>query len=55
LVFVNFLGDKEMGGPTTPQTWEAAYQVAFHVMGLRRDHALSAFVVHVYPDVSSQN
>jgi hypothetical protein len=52
LVYVNFLGDKEMGGPTTPETWEAAYQVAFHVMGLRKDHLLSRFMVHTYPSVS---
>jgi hypothetical protein len=52
LVFVNFLDDKEMAGPTTPEAWEAAYQVAFHVMGLRRNHPLSRFMVHVYPAVS---
>lgn len=52
LVFVNFLGDKEMEGPTTPEAWEAAYQVAFHVMGLRKDHLLAAFIVHTYPTVS---
>ena len=51
LVFVNFLGDKEMGGPTTPEAWEAAYQVAFHVMGLRKDHPLAPFMVHAYPVV----
>jgi hypothetical protein len=51
LVFVNFLGDKDKGGPTTPEAWEAAYEVAFHVMGLRKDHPLSQFIVHVYPNV----
>lgn len=51
LVFVNFLGDKEMGGPTTPEAWETAYQVVFHVMGLRKDHRFARFIVHVYPDV----
>ena len=53
LVFVNFLGDAEMSGPTTPEVWEAAYQVAFHVMGPRRDHPLSPFMIHVYPNVSN--
>jgi hypothetical protein len=53
LIFVNFLGDTEMVGPTTPEVWEAAYQVALHVMGLRRDHPLSRFMIHVYPDVSN--
>jgi len=52
LVFVNFLGDKDMGGPTTPEAWEAAYQVPFHVIGLRKDHLMSRFIIHVYPRVS---
>lgn len=49
LVFVNFLGDREMGGPTTPEEWAAAYQVALHVMGLEKDHAFAPRVIHVYP------
>jgi hypothetical protein len=55
LVLVNFLNDSEMGGPNTPETWEAAYQVAMHVMGLRQDHRLSPYVIHVYPDVSEHD
>jgi hypothetical protein len=51
LVFVNFLGDTEMRGPTTKEAWEAAYQIAFHVMGLPRNHPLSPFMIHVYPAV----
>jgi hypothetical protein len=50
-VLVHFLNDHEMGGPTRPETWEAAYQVAFHVLGLSRRHPLSPYVLHVYPDV----
>ena len=53
LVLVNFLGDAEMGGPTTRDAWEAAYEVAFHVMGLPKRHALSPFIIHVYPSVSA--
>ena len=55
LVFVNFLGDREMGGPTTIEAWEAAYEVAFHVMGLPRSNPLSPFVIHVYPIVSGEH
>jgi hypothetical protein len=51
LVLVNFLGDKELHGPTTKEAWEAAYQVAFHVMGLRKDHLHSRFMMHIYPPV----
>lgn len=53
LVFVNFLNDDEMGGPVHQEAWEAAYQVAFHAMGLRRRHSLSPFVIEVFPDVSA--
>jgi hypothetical protein len=52
LVLVNFVGDDEMRGPATSETWEAAYEVAFHAMGLRKRHALSPFIIHVYPSIS---
>ena len=52
LVLVNFLNDSDMSGPTTIEAWQAAYDVALHVMGLGRRHALSAYMVDVYPDVS---
>lgn len=51
LVLVNFLNDAEMEGPTTPETWEAAYQVAYHVMGLGERHGLSKFVIETFPEV----
>ncbi|QNN64634.1 hypothetical protein H9L12_10115 [Sphingomonas rhizophila] len=53
LVLVNFLNDREMGGPSTPEAWEAAYQVAFHVLGLSKRHPLSRYIVDVYPDVAT--
>ena len=52
LVLVNFVGDGEMGGPATPEAWHAAYQVAFHVMGLSKRHRLAQYVVEIFPDVS---
>jgi hypothetical protein len=52
LVLVNFLNDAEMDGPKTPETWEAAYEVAFHVMGLPRRHKLSRYIIEIYPDVA---
>lgn len=51
LVLVNFLDDREMAGPKTTEAWDAAYAVAFHVMGLPRKHPLSPFIIHVYPRV----
>jgi hypothetical protein len=54
LIFVNFVGDELMGGPSTSEAWEKAYQVAFHVMGLRHDNTMSRFMIHVYPEVGQE-
>lgn len=47
LALVNFTGDVEMNGPASGEAWEAAYEVAFHVMGLPRRHALSPYLIHL--------
>lgn len=52
LVLVGFLGDNEMNGPESAREWEAAYEVAMHVMGLGARHSLSRYVIHVHPDVT---
>ena len=51
LVLVNFVGDEEMRGPSSEEAWRCAYEVAWHVMGLPRRHALSRNIVEVFPDV----
>lgn len=51
LVLVNFINDQDMQGPSTQEAWEAAYQVAFHVMGLPKRNAMSPYILHVFPDV----
>ena len=51
LVLVNFLNDDEMDGPVSPREWDAAYQVALHVLGLKRNHALARYLVHLHSDV----
>lgn len=53
LVLVNFLNDTDMKGPTTQEAWEAAYEVALHVMGLGKVHALSKYTIHVFPDLAN--
>jgi hypothetical protein len=53
LVLVNFLNDREMGGPTTSEAWRAAYDVAFHVMGLGKRHALTPYIIEVFPVVAA--
>lgn len=54
LVLVNFLNDAEMEGPKSPEVWHAAYQVAFHVMGLGKRHSLARYIIEVFPDVRPQ-
>ena len=54
LVVVNFLNDPEMKGPSSLEAWEAAYEVAFHVMGLQKRHPLAPYIFEVYPDVGGR-
>lgn len=54
LVLVNFLNDAEMKGPATTEAWHAAYEVAYHVMGLGRRHSLSRYIIEVFPDVQAK-
>jgi hypothetical protein len=49
LVLVSFIEDAEMKGPSTQKEWEAAYQVVWHVLGIEDRHALSKYIIHVYP------
>ncbi len=52
LVLVNFIGDADMKGPRTAAEWQAAYQVAYHVMGIDMRASQMKNVLHVYPDMS---
>jgi hypothetical protein len=52
LILVNFIGDNEMRGPSSPQEWEAAYKIVWHVLGIEARNPLSKYVVHVFPSVS---
>ena len=54
LVMVNFLNDADMGGPSSAREWHAAYQVAYHVMGLGRRHKLTPYIIEVFPDLENQ-
>ncbi|MGV8841082.1 MAG: hypothetical protein ACWA6X_12355 [Bauldia sp.] len=63
LVFVNFIGDDDMGGPAGAAEWEGAFRTAEYAFGLppsKSDvsdldhpgsHALSPFIRHVHIDV----
>ena len=54
LVLVNFLNDPYKNGPAQRETWNAAYQVAFHAMGLDKRHKLSPYIIEVFPDVAGR-
>jgi hypothetical protein len=50
LVFVYFLNDIEMNGPTTFQEWEGALKLLKSYLGIGK-HRLQKFVIDVYVDV----
>lgn len=52
LVFLYFMGDREMDGPSTLGEWKSAIQVVKGVLGLREGHKLSKFVLDVFIDVA---
>lgn len=50
LVFVNFLNDSDMGGPSHKESWEAATEVVERYLGLGR-HRLRRWIHHFFVDV----
>ena len=51
LVFVYFVGDKEMYGPSTQEEWESAIQVVKGVLGMPHRHRLSRYVLDIFISV----
>ena len=51
LALVGFVGDGDMAGPASGETWDAAYLVASYALGLPERHALSKFIIKVHPQV----
>ncbi|MBF9034027.1 hypothetical protein HKCCE2091_07230 [Rhodobacterales bacterium HKCCE2091] len=51
LVFVSFLNDADMKGPERAETWNAAFAVADHALGLPAGHRLAKHIHHVHPDI----
>jgi hypothetical protein len=52
LVLVNFIGDRDVGGPASADAWETAYTVAAYALGLPERHPLSRYILHCHPDVA---
>ena len=53
LVLVNFVGDKDMSGPGTAEAWHAAYEVAWHVMGVPARAPIMKRIIHAEIDVAA--
>lgn len=53
MLFVYFVGDEEMAGPSTAEAWKTALSVVKHVMGLPKKSPLSRYIVEVFVDVAS--
>lgn len=51
LIFVYFLNDYEMSGPTTVEEWQAALNLLHAYLGLGR-HKLQKYTIEVFIDVS---
>jgi len=52
LVFVYFIGDKEVGGPGSVSEWKAALAVVKGVLGIGDRHRLSRYMADVFIDVA---
>ena len=52
LLFIYFVGDKEVDGPQTVGEWKAAIEVAERVLGLPTRHRLSDYVADIFVHVS---
>lgn len=52
LVFLNFIGASDVGGPTSREEWEGAIRVTEAYLGLGR-HKLSRYVHHAFVSVGS--
>ena len=51
LLFLNFINDTEMNGPSTESEWEGAIRLLESFLGIRQKHRLSEHVIHVFIDV----
>jgi len=51
LLFLYFINDTEMNGPSTQSEWEGAINLLKSVLGIRRQHRLFKYVLHAFIDV----
>ena len=51
LIFLYFLNDTVMNGPTTQAEWESAIQLQERHLGIRPQHKLSKYTIHAFVDI----
>ena len=52
LLFIYFVGDKDVDGPQTAGEWKAAIEVAERVLGLPARHRLSDYIAEIFVHVN---
>lgn len=53
LVLVHFVGDEEMGGPSSREEWENTIAMTHEKLGLPIGHSLASYLIDVFIDVRS--
>ena len=53
LIFLGFLNDQEINGPTSKEEWQGAIKLLETYLGLPSKHKLSDYILHIYIDVLS--
>ena len=51
LLFLYFINDEKMGGPSTQLEWEGAIHLLESFLRIRRPHRLAQYVLHAFIDV----
>jgi hypothetical protein len=51
LIFVYFIGDASVNGPTTKGQWETAIQKAHNKLGIPEQHPLKEFILDLFIDI----
>ena len=51
LLFIYFIGDRDVDGPQTTEEWKAAIEEAERALGLPTRHRLSDYVVDIFVHV----
>lgn len=51
LIFIYFIGDESVNGPTSQEQWEAAIEKKHKVLGIPNQHPLKPYIIDIFIDV----